>query len=81
MKAVSIKVTRIMLRDRGAVSDISVEGELVIAQDDPTVDSLTQHVAESARVSTLPTAMQDAIRVIQGAAQQRLEQKYPLTLP
>tara|TARA_Y100000310_G_scaffold328215_1_gene395986 strand:- start:12175 stop:12420 length:246 start_codon:yes stop_codon:yes gene_type:complete len=81
MKATSVKVTRIMLRDRGAVSDISIEGELVIEQDDPMADSLLQPIAESLRVSTLPANIQDAIRVIQAAAQTRLEQKYKLTTP
>lgn len=79
MKATGIKVTRIMLRDRGAVSDISIEGELIIEQDNPAADSLVQHVAESVRVSTLPTSIQDAIQVIQQAAQTRLQQKYNIT--
>lgn len=79
MEVTSVRVTRIMLRDRGAVSDVSIEGEVVIEQDDPTADPLVQHVAESVRVVTLPKVARDAIQALQAAAQARLEQKYPLT--
>lgn len=76
MRASSAKATRIMLRDRGSVSDISIDGEIIIEQDDPTADALIQHVAESVRVSTLPPAAQDAIQRIYGLAQERLAKQY-----
>jgi hypothetical protein len=76
MKSVSVSATRIMLRDRGSVSDLSVQGELVIALDDPDEDAMIQGISENLRVSTLSSEVQAAIQLIYDAVQVRLEKKF-----
>lgn len=72
----SVSATRIMLRDRGTVSDLTVQGELIIRPDDPEADAMIQPVTESIRISTLPKRVQDAIQLIYAEVQNRLEKQH-----
>ena len=79
MQVSKVDVTRIMLRDRGTVSEISVDGELIIIQDNPDDDALVQHITEVVRVSTLSPAAQKAIKAIFILCKTRLERQYGVT--
>lgn len=76
MHIAKVSIRRIALRERGADSEISIDSELVIIQDDPNADALVQHLGRNVKISTLPEAMQEAIDRLFELCQTRLEQEY-----
>ncbi len=76
MTPTAVTVTRIMLRNRGSISQLSIEGELTLTPVDPDDDLMTQHVAEVIKVSELPTVVQQVIQSLLTRSQTRLERKY-----
>jgi len=65
-----------MLRDRGSVSELSIEGQLVIEQDNPNEDAMLQSISEVIQVSKLPIAAQEAIQAVFDLCQVRLAREH-----
>jgi len=78
MHITKVSISRIMLRDRGSASDISIEGDILIQPDDPNSDPIRQHMPENIRVDQLPQGTQDLISELFAACQVRLEHKHPV---
>ena len=71
-----IKVNRIMLRDRGSSSEISIESNLIIQPDDPEADAIRQHVPENIQLNTTSPRLQAAVVELFAACQERVNKQH-----
>lgn len=76
-----VKVSRIMIRDRGGSSEISIDADVLIQPDDAAADAIRQHMPENIRTDTAPARLQAAVAELFAACQERAVKQHMPTLP
>ena len=76
MHITKVHISRISIRDRGSVSEVAIDGEILIQPDNPNMDVIRQSVPENIRVDMLPVEIQTHIWALIASCQSRLEAQY-----
>jgi len=79
MHVTKVNILRIMLRDRGNASELSIDSELIIQPDDPAADAIRQHNPESVKLDTLSPRLQAAVAELLAACYERVSKQHPIS--